>query len=70
MIQYTFSYVKFHEESKNVIKNANFWRETPVFLKDFDVTNIFLILNIISYGDHVPWEFTVLSQWKVIKFMF
>ena len=31
MIQYTFSYVTFHEESKNAIKNVNFWRETPVF---------------------------------------
>ena len=31
MIQFTFSHVEFHEESKNAIKNVNFLRETPVF---------------------------------------
>ena len=31
---HTFSYVKFHKESKNSTKNANFSRETPV-LEDF-----------------------------------
>ena len=37
------------------------------FLKIFDVIYIFLILSIMSCGDHVLWELTILSQWKIVK---
>ena len=35
MIQYTFSYGKFHEESKNAIKNTKFEWKHHLFFEDF-----------------------------------
>ena len=51
-------------------QKCKFLNGNTYFLKIFDVIYIFLILSIMSCGDHVPWELTILSQWKIVKFMF